>query len=390
MTNDQLRLEQNLGTAVACAPALRQLLTRRKANSRPSKGSSGKKSSGPNTPRQSLSGIKKSFGNALERFKALGGSSGKTTNVSDQTTTTDATFIGMVDMEAGRVGTAAEQSRGETPDIMRQTPDRMRQTSGVEFHQINQGEDSDRSNSDRSSSDRSLIRRPELSEIDLGEPFHEQLDERRESQMVGNRDTDREPATPLRSPLRPRGEAQNTPKSRESRAAAQAPMIDAVENQDSMGELPGTERWSEDLIVDRGVSIPMMDDFFSPWTGPRPSSAALPDASPTEYTNASAINRFPAQPPAIVEPPIQPSEPTVRHIRIGRFQEGGRPAGEAPQHNTNRSGSTSGRLQQYASPAASSQSRLTASRRPSTVDKDKPLPPLPGQTRPSRYERTWV
>lgn len=376
---------------VACAPALRQLLTRRKANSRPSKASSGKKSSGPNTPGQSISAVKKTFNSALERFKALGGSSGKTTNVSDQTTTTDATFIGMVDMEAGRVGKPAEQSRGQTPDITRQAPD-------IEFHQISQGEDPDRSNSERSGSDRSLIRRPELSEVDLGEPFPEQLVGRRDSrmlgnrdsQMVGNRDTDKEPATPLQSSPRPGGGARNTPKSRESRATAQAPMIDVVEDQCSIGELPATERWSKDLVVDRGVSIPMMDDFFSPWTGPGPSSATLPDAGPIESTSASAIIESPAQPPAIVEPPLQLSEPTVPHMRISRFQEGVGPAGEAPQDNRIRTAWMSGRLQQYASSAPSSQDQLTASRRPSTVDVNKALPPLPGQSRPSRYERTWV
>lgn len=387
MANGKPRLEQNLGTVVACAPALRQLLTRRKANSRPSKGSSGKKSSGKNTPGQSNSGNKRAFGSAFDRFKALGGSSGKTTNVSDQTTTTDAgTLIPMVDLEPRRVGKPAEQSRTRTPDT--------RPTSDIEFQRISPGDDSERSNSERSSSDRSLIRRPELEEIDLGEPFSELSVGRRDSQMLGNRGSDKEPV--MRSPPTPRVEARDAPKSRESRAAAQAPMIDVPEDQESIGELPATERSSEEFVADRGVSIPMMDDFFTPWTGPGRGSAALADASPLEYANASNVNRLPApppaavQPPATIQPPVRHLEPSAPHIRISRPQERGSPADEAPHDNRIRFGSTSGRLQQYASSAASSRSQLTASRRPSNADVDKPLPPLPGQSRPSRYQQTWV
>jgi len=302
-------------------------------------------------------------------------------------------------MEAGRAGKLAEQSRGHTTDIMRQTPD-------IEFYRISQGEDSDRSHSERSSSNRSLIRRPELSEIDLGEPFSEQMVGRRDtqlvarrdshlsgsrdSQMVGTRDTDKEPVTPLRSPPRSRAEERYAPISRESRVAAQAPMIDIVEDEQSIGELPATERASEEFVVDRGVSIPMMDDFFTPWAGPEPSSAALADASPIEYSNASIVNRYPVPPLPAVKPPVRHPELTVPRIRISRSQEREGPAKEAPPDHRILSGSISGRLQQYASSAASSQSLLTASRRPSNADVDKPLPPLPGQSRPSRYQQTWV
>ena len=309
----------------------------------------------------------------------------------------------MVDMEAGRAGHLAEQSRGHTPDIMRQTAD-------TEFHQISQGGDSDRSNSDRSSSDRSLIRRPELSEIDLGEPFSEQIVRRRDSQpsgsrdpqpsggresrqlgrrdshMEGNRDrdTDKEPVSTLRSPPVSKAEEQHAPKSRESRAAAQAPMIDIAEDQQSVWELSATERSSEEYGVDRGVSIPMMDDFFTPWSGPGPSSA-FADASPIEYSNASIVNRYPSQPLPALESPVQHPESTVPRIRLSRSQEREVPVEETPHENRIRSGSTSGRMQLYANSATSSQSQLTASRRPLNVE--KPLPALPGQARPSRYQQ---
>ncbi|MCJ1436007.1 hypothetical protein MMC27_005385 [Xylographa pallens] len=87
-------LEQNLGTVVACAPALRQLFNRRRTESRPSKNSGNKRSytigSGP---------------------KKLGGSSGKTTNVTEGTITSDGdTLIPLMDLEAGQPGKAAAET----------------------------------------------------------------------------------------------------------------------------------------------------------------------------------------------------------------------------------------------------------------------------------------
>ena len=92
--NCYLSLEQNLGTVVACAPALRQLFNRRKAESRPSKVSGNKKSY--------------TFGSGP---KKLGGSSGKTTNVTEGTITSDGdTLIPLMDLEAGQPGKAAAES----------------------------------------------------------------------------------------------------------------------------------------------------------------------------------------------------------------------------------------------------------------------------------------
>ena len=291
---------------------MRQLFNRRKSESHPSKSSGNKKSytigSGP---------------------KKLGGSSGKTTNVTEGTITSDGdTLIPLMDLEAGEPGKASA-------------------ASAASAHSKHDSYNSRGSHKDQN------------------EPWG-----------LPN---------PARSPTNNRGDVDAF------EPAPQQSGNNAMYNKVSPTARSSEERSSEEYIGELGVGVPSPSDYISPWEGP--SSAASPDPGLLLNTQTRNVERSPVQLTAAAQRYTPYQDSSTHPINTVQSSEQRDGALSIASETTGATTAGLNDIPSFAGSRAQLTASFAGSRTPSrttVANVDKPLPPLPLHSRANQYQQHWL